>query len=707
MQYVFVTLILLAFYITQSLIGGAKIVFAIPGYVLLGIAGLLSLIVAFRKARMGARPLAVFATILLAGYVVWRALTSPIQGLALTDLLMVLGALCVYLLMALHVESPKARLWLLVGCFLLGFLHVVAEVFQFRYGEDFMFLSHLPDTFPLPQIFRGSGGWRASGFYICANHAAGFLESLCGFAIAYCCWGKFSAMGRIALAYVVAFCLVGIALTGSRGGYLSTGLGLGAFVVISLWFLKRLRSNRLGVMMIGAVILGVIVIGGAAYGMSRNATIGNRMSEIRYDEAGQLRPDMWQAALKQYKLSPVIGTGAGTYLYYGRQLRTPNVQRDPIHAHCDYLELLSEYGIVGCVLMGFFLATHIHAGISGASNILKNRLRATGRSSSNELALIAGAGVTVVALMAHSVVDFNFHLPANALFFAVAFGILACPTTDPKLMVAKETPRFVRAACFILPVASVFLIVKSVNAFRGEYSTEWARVHLRNKLFVDSLASFQTSVSWGLAPMAAGIVPAASGEEMEWARHYQTEYLFPLTISEAEKGIKNSPLNVDAPYYLGESLHFMGVYESSPVKRRDYYESAVKSFEAGKKLFPQESRFNLKLARTLVNLGRLPEAEAEVLKVLNAEPNSGNAYAFYGYVLWQQRKLVRAEAYYRRATSFPNGNDLASVGLRDIARVRAQSETPAYVERFGDPLDDYDLEPPSAEDVARGVGEVQ
>ena len=133
----------------------------------------------------------------------------------------------------------------------------------------------------------------------------------------------------------------------------------------------------------------------------------------------------------------------------------------------------------------------------------------------------------------------------------------------------------------------------------------------------------------------------------------------------------------------------------------------MKSFEAGKKLFPQESRFNLKLARTLVNLGRLPEAEAEVLKVLNAEPNSGNAYAFYGYVLWQQRKLVRAEAYYRRATSFPNGNDLASVGLRDIARVRAQSETPAYVERFGDPLDDYDLEPPSAEDVARGVGEVQ
>ncbi len=707
MQYVFVALILLAFYVTQSLIGGAKVVFAIPGYVLVGVAGVLSLIVAFRKARMGAYPLALFSTILLAGYVVWRALVSPIPGLALTDLLMVLGALCVYLLTALHIESPKARLWLLAGCFLLGFLHVVAEVIQFRYGEDFMFLSHLPDTFPLPQLFRGGGDWRASGFYICANHAAGFLESLCGFAIAYCCWGRFSAMGRMAFGYVVVFCIVGIALTGSRGGYLSTGLGLTAFVCISLWFLKKLRSSRLGLMMAGAVILGVIVIGGAAYGMSRNVTIGNRMGEIRYDDAGQLRPDMWQAALQQYKLSPVIGTGAGTYIYYGRQFRTPKVQRDPIHAHCDYLELLAEYGIVGCVLMGFFLATHIHAGISGAANILKNRLRATGRSYSNELALIAGAGVTVVALMAHSVVDFNFHLPGNTLFFAAVFGILACPTTDPKLIAAKETPLFVRGASFILPAVSVFLLVKSVNAFRGEYNTEWARVHLRNKLFVDNLASLQATVGWGLAPSASGIVAPPNGFEMEWAWAYQKDYLFPLTISEAEKGVKYSPLNVDAPYYLGEAQHFVGVYETSPARRREYYEAAVKSFEAGEKLFPQESRFNLKLARTLVNLGRMPEAEAEVLKVLQAEPNSGNAYAFYGFVLWQQRKLVRAEAYYRKAISFPNGNDLASVGLRDIGRVRAQSATPAYVETFGDPLDDFDMEPPTEEDVARGVGEAQ
>lgn len=707
MQYLFVALILLAFYVTQSLIGGAKIVFAIPGYVLLGTAGVLSLVVAFRKARMGARPLAVFSTILLAAYVVWRALTSPIPGIALTDLLMVLGALCVYLLMALHVESPKARLWLLVGCFVLGFLHVVAEVFQFRYGEDFMFLSHLPDTFPLPQIFRGSGGWRASGFYICPNHTAGFLESLCGFAIAYCCWGRFSAMGRVALGYVVAFCLVGIAITGSRGGYLSTGIGLVVFVFMSLWFLKKLRSSRVGPMMIGVVILGVVLIGGAAYVMSRSTTIGNRMDEIRYNEAGQLRPDMWQAALKQYQLSPVIGTGAGTYLYYGRQFRTPNVQRDPIHAHCDYLELLAEYGIVGCVLMGFFLAAHIHAGVSGASNILKNRLRATGRSTSNELALIAGGGVTIAALMAHSVVDFNFHLPGNTLFFAAVFGILACPTTDPKLMVAKETPRFVRLACFILPIASVFLLVKSVNAFRGEYYAEWARVHLRNKLFVDNLASLQASVGWGLAPLAGGIVAPANGAETDWSREYQKDYLFPLTISEAEKGVKYSPMNVDAPYYLGEAQHFVGVYESNQAKRREHYDAAVKSFAAGEKLFPQESRFNLKLARTLVNLGRIPEAEAEVLKVLEAEPNSGNAYAFYGFVLWQQRKLVRAEAYYRRANSFPNGNDLASVGLRDIARVRAQSATPSYVETYGDPLDDFDMESPTEEDLARGVGDAQ
>lgn len=645
----------------------------------------------------------IISTLILASYVIWRALSSPVQGIALTDLLMVLGALCVYLLMALHVVSPKARLWLLSGCFILGFVHVVAGVLQFRYEDDFMFLTHLPDKFPIPQIFRNASGWRASGLYVCPNHTAGFLESICAFAVAFCCWGRFSAIGRMLLGYVVVFCLVGIALTGSRGGYLSTAFGLSVLVIVSLWFLKRLGSSRFGVMMIGTLVLGALVIGGAAFGMSKNATIGNRMNDISYD-AGSIRYDMWEAAVKQFKVSPICGTGSGTYLFYGRQFRNPNVQRDPIHAHCDYLELLAEYGIVGCVLMAFFLGTHIYVAVGAAMKVLKDRLRATGRSFSNELAVLAGGLATVAALLAHSVVDFNFHLPANTLFFSAVFGMLACPTSDPKLLDSQKPSWVVRAAYVLLPLTSVFLAVKSVTLFRGEYHAEWARVNLRNKLFFDSLSSFQASVGWSLAPMGAGLLLPPSGAEDDWSFQYQKNKLFPVIESEAKKAVEQASFNVDAWYYMAEALSFMAVYEQDPAKRVAYQEAALNALREGYKVFPQDTKFIVKQGRLYSNMGRFEEAEVAIAKGIAADPNFGNGYAFYGIVLWQQRKFLRAEAYFKRAMAFPLGNDLASMVMKELAEVRARAADPAYVERFGDPFEDLDMEPPTDEDMARGVG---
>ena len=703
MQFAYILLTLIAFFICQALIGGAKLVYAIPAYLVIAVAGFISIISAVRTGNAGARTWPVISTLLLAGYVVWRAFNSPVPGIALFDLLMVLGALCVYLLMALHVVSPKARLWLLAGCFILGFLHVVAGVMQFRYEDDFMFLSHLPDKFPIPQLFRGAPGWRASGFYVCPNHTAGYLESICAFAVAYCCWGRFSAVGRIVLGYVVVFCLVGIALSGSRGGYLSTAFGLSVLVIMSLWFLKKLRSSRFGVMMIGALILGVLVIGGAAFGMSKNATIGNRMNEISYD-AGSVRYDMWQAAVKQFKVSPMCGTGSGTYLYYGRQFRSPNVQRDPIHAHCDYLELLAEYGIVGCVLMVFFLGTHIYAAVRVAMAVLKDRLRATGRSFSNELAVLAGGLATIAALLAHSVVDFNFHLPANTLFFAAVFGMLACPTSDPKLLNSPKASWVVRVAYVILPLASVFLAVKSLKVFRGEYHTEWARVHLRNKMFFDNLSSFQSSLGWSLAPMGVGVPLPPIGTEGDWSFQYQKDKLFPAIESEAKKAVAQGSFNVDAWYYMSEAVSFMALYESEPARRIAFQEAAIGALSEGYKVFPQDTKFIMKLGRLHANMGRFEEAEAAIAKGIAADPNFGNGYTFYGIVLLQQRKLLRAEAYFRKAMAFPSGNDLAAMAMTQVTELRTRSADRNFVERFGDPLEDYDMEPPTDEDMARGVG---
>jgi len=96
---------------------------------------------------------------------------------------------------------------------------------------------------------------------------------------------------------------------------------------------------------------------------------------------------MWLAAIDQFRKSPAIGTGAGTYLYYGRLFRRIQVQADPVHVHNDYLELLAEYGILGMIAMAVFLAAHTRRGLQNSRWLVYYRLRESPDCRSSVFAL--------------------------------------------------------------------------------------------------------------------------------------------------------------------------------------------------------------------------------------------------------------------------------------------------------------------------------
>jgi O-antigen ligase len=107
---------------------------------------------------------------------------------------------------------------------------------------------------------------------------------------------------------------------------------------------------------------------------------------------------------------PILGTGLGTLemvyppydsLYDGKVVN---------HSHNDYLEALAETGIIGGLCCLWFLAVLFRNSLEG--------MAAAGNSvgaAVNLSGLVACCGILV-----HSLVDFNLHIPANALLFFVS-----------------------------------------------------------------------------------------------------------------------------------------------------------------------------------------------------------------------------------------------------------------------------------------------
>ena len=323
--------------------------FFFPAWRLIGIAALIGAAI-FARSRTRPDFYCFCATGIFCAYLLVRALASPTY-FARPDLFSIVGALLVYTLTATVITSTSIRSAIIAG--LLGFalLHVLIGFIQFNRGDNFMLFSFLQ---------RADYAQRASGFYVCPNHLAGLLEVLGIFGISFVCWSRWPMWGKLLIAYATAVCYVGLALTGSRGGYLSAIASILAFGGLSLVTIRA--AHRRGWWKYGAAGLGAIalllVTGGLLIRQSN--FLSKRAGNIV--DTKNMRVELWRAALQQWRLQPIVGTGSGTYRFYGRQFREKDMQNDPIDVHNDYLHLLCEYGIVGAVAFLFFFGAHLRQG---------------------------------------------------------------------------------------------------------------------------------------------------------------------------------------------------------------------------------------------------------------------------------------------------------------------------------------------------------
>jgi O-antigen ligase len=241
------------------------------------------------------------------------------------------------------------------------------------------------------------------GPYVNRNHFAGFAELVIPFALVPLVMGKVRRERVFLVAVFAIVPIVALLLSSSRGGIIS-------FVVqmVILFALMLIRRVHRKFMIAGAAVLLTAILGVSWIGMQQ---VLARFSGIQKLEVTTgKRTAMQQDTFRLFLDHPIIGTGLGTLemvyppydtLYDGKVVN---------HAHNDYLEALAETGVIGGLACAWFLGlllVNALQGMQGEENSFSSAL--------NLASLVACSGILV-----HSLVDFNLHIPANALLFFVS-----------------------------------------------------------------------------------------------------------------------------------------------------------------------------------------------------------------------------------------------------------------------------------------------
>lgn len=345
----------------------------------------------------------------------WATLSvDPHQtALALGKLLAYLLA---FVLAAYFFDSWKGKSTLLRILIVLGCFEAAYGIFEYLTGRQKIFT--YAKVYDLAE---------ATGTYINRNHFAGMLELILPFVLALAFYSfqkssgfpdahgrRHSSRGRgsvnsQAVFYLFLMALLGVALVFSRSrtGILSAAVSL-FFIVL----LGQVKTRQKGWTLLVVLFLTVVVGYGLWIGMGPVLARFEKMREKNYLEV-EGRVKIWKDTARLVRDYPLTGTGLGTYGTAFRHYQTEYVDRYAEHAHNDYLEFASETGAVGLALLflpiGYLLIRMVVAFLNDSHRYRRS--------------ILLGCIGATLALLIHSVSDFNLQIPANALIFAVVLGI--------------------------------------------------------------------------------------------------------------------------------------------------------------------------------------------------------------------------------------------------------------------------------------------
>ncbi|OQX19014.1 MAG: hypothetical protein BWK76_05855 [Desulfobulbaceae bacterium A2] len=470
-----------------------------------------------------------------------------------------------------------------------------------------------PDTI---YWFRHVEGGSVTGPWVYRNHYAGYMELFLPMTLALFLYSRPQVRYRLAwrqrlveiftmpefsqhLFYGLAAVLMALSVVVSlsRGGIISMCLALLAFTLLAA---RRISMTR--VRLWSSVVILLVVLGAGWLGWQ---PVADRFNSF-FSAQGNVqlsRLEIWRDIIGILRDFPLWGAGFGSFIDVFRPYRTLPGSLIYDHAHNDYLEVLTDGGLLAGLLALWFLG----ALVSSAFSVLRKR------QDRYSVLLALGAFAGLLSLLIHSISDFNLHNGANTFAFFFVCALLAAAAHSSRRERERECLLPLQQGNLLLflglPLVGLMLLGSfwyHTGLMRGErIQRELAKVYLNTHMGEERLRS-----ALGKADAAVARAPFVARHHFARANILVFQGKMDQAMASFAQAIQLRPLDClflqRAGYYL----------------TKEHPDEANRLYQAASRFNHGKVECQLGHARWLFLQGRRPEGLAALRRALELDASS-------------------------------------------------------------------------------------